>query len=350
MSWRGLYDTARADGGAAAGYYNDNVRVESDTGPVNVRIPIPGAELMDLKMWGEEEVLAGIEPYVDQAPRLLHFSADPQYQIHEYISGCVLNDVAPRGVAVPAHVIGDVVRLFRQLANVPLERLPALPPSWPEEANTVGFAHRLSDLTTWVYERFRDEYEPLFERLAIPAEPLRPIVALWNGLTPRPLSCVHADVHRKNIIISDGKSVFLDWELALWGDPAYDLAVHLHKMGYQATERDDVIRYWLREMPSDRITGWEPDLPAYLAHEQVKSAIVDTVRYAQIFVDPTRARESRRNLLIKLTTKLNNAYRRWRVNTSIDTGEVAAALTGWAATRRVDQSRGNGAPSKSTTE
>ncbi|MFD0850890.1 phosphotransferase [Actinomadura adrarensis] len=35
----------------------------------------------------------------------------------------------------------------------------------------------------------------------------------------RPFACVHADVHRKNMIVNDGVTAFLDWEPALWGDP-----------------------------------------------------------------------------------------------------------------------------------
>ena len=38
------------------------------------------------------------------------------------------------------------------------------------------------------------------------------------------------------MILARGRTYFLDWELALWGDPVYDLAVHLHKMGYSPQE------------------------------------------------------------------------------------------------------------------
>jgi hypothetical protein len=34
-------------------------------------------------------------------------------------------------------------------------------------------------------------------------------------------------------------------------------------------------------MPAAHTTGWEPDLDAYLAHERIKSVIVDTIRYCQ---------------------------------------------------------------------
>ncbi|TCO54812.1 hypothetical protein [Actinocrispum wychmicini] len=45
---------------AAAGFYNHNIRLETPGGPVIVRIPIPGADTMDLRIWPESDVLTGI--------------------------------------------------------------------------------------------------------------------------------------------------------------------------------------------------------------------------------------------------------------------------------------------------
>ncbi|MGH3600364.1 MAG: phosphotransferase family protein, partial [Pseudonocardiaceae bacterium] len=138
--------------------------------------------------------------------------------------------------------------------------------------------------------------------------------------------CVHSDIHRKNMIIKDGVSYFLDWELALWGDPVYDLAVHFHKMGYTAAERDHVLQLWQAALRSEYIAGWEHDLDIYLAHEQIKSAIVDTVRYSQAFVDPSYAPEPAHLLVDKLTVKRNNAYWRWGITDRVNATIVEARL------------------------
>ncbi|MBG0829787.1 aminoglycoside phosphotransferase family protein [Planomonospora sp. ID67723] len=325
-----LYESARAHMDAAAGYYNKNVRVSTPDGPVNVRIPIDGADVMDLRLWREDEVLPAIAPYVPQAPRLLHTSADPVFQVHQFIHGRVLNDLAPRGVPVPAHVPADVVRLLAQLVEVPREKLPALPPAWPAGEDTPGFGRKLSDLTMWVYSTLVADYEWLYTAFRIPADPVSAAESAWPTLTARPLVCVHADIHRKNMIIDDGRTVFLDWELALWGDPVYELAVHFHKMGYLPDERDRVLRLWARTLPPEYTRGWEHDLEVYLTHEQIKSAVVDTVRYAQLFVDPSSAPEPEPDLVAKLTEKLNNAYRHWGVSPHADAAGVEAILRRWA--------------------
>ncbi|MGH3779120.1 MAG: phosphotransferase family protein [Pseudonocardiaceae bacterium] len=166
-----------------------------------------------------------------------------------------------------------------------------------------------------------------------PTDPLRYVEAAWTSLTRRPLVCVHSDIHRKNMIIKDGVSYFLDWELALCGDPVYDLAVHFHKMGYTAAERDHVLQLWQAALRSEYIAGWEHDLDIYLAHEQIKSAIVDTVRYSQAFVDPSYAPEPAHLLVDKLTVKLNNAYWRWGITDRVNATIVEARLRDWAERR-----------------
>jgi aminoglycoside phosphotransferase (APT) family kinase protein len=332
--WQDLYATGAAHLAAAAGYYNKNVRVDTAGGPVNVRIPIHGADVMDLRLWREEEILPAIAPYIQHAPRLLHASDEPRYQVHEFIEGPVLNTIAPRGVRVPPHVPADVVRLLTELTTIPRETLPATPADWPHGDDTITFAWRLSELTEQVHATYRDQYAPQFQDFGFPADPLAPIEAVWPSLTQRPLVCVHSDIHRKNMIIKDGESYFLDWELALWGDPVYDLAVHFHKMGYTLAERAHVLALWRAALSPEYIAGWERDLDIYLAHEQIKSAIVDTVRYSQAFIDPSYAPEPEHVLVDKLTVKLNNAYRRWAVTDHVDSATVEARLRSWAESHR----------------
>jgi aminoglycoside phosphotransferase (APT) family kinase protein len=237
-----LYRFALEHTESAAGFYNRNVVVPADAGPVIVRIPIHDADGMDLRVWPEHEVVTAIAPYVTAAPRVLHVSKSPAFQIHSYVEGKLLDDVAPKPKRVPESVPRDVVALFRQLNDVPRERLPALPRDWPQDENTTDFARKLSDLTAGVYAAFRDDFVSVFTALGIPEDPLAPILANWSSLTPRPFRLVHADVHRKNMILTEEGTVFLDWELALWGDPLYELAVHFHKMRYQPGDHDVVLQ------------------------------------------------------------------------------------------------------------
>ncbi|MDF5758810.1 aminoglycoside phosphotransferase family protein [Spongiactinospora sp. TRM90649] len=321
-----LYEAALQSRGGSSGFYNDNVRVDTETGPVVVRIPIAGADSMDLRLWPEQEVLATLTAHVSHAPRLLHVSQDPRFQVHEFIAGDLIADIAPRGRRLPPVVVHDVVELFVQLTSVPLAELPELPPSWPEDGDTVGFASLLSGITRQVYTTFGDEYRSLFSALGIPDDPLASVLARWPDLTPRPFGLIHTDVHRKNMILSDGRVVFLDWELALWGDPVYELAVHFHKMAYQEDEHAAVLGGWLDGMPSRSTEGWKDDLDIYLAHERVKSSIVDTVRYTQLIRAETLDEAEEAHLIRKLVAKLHAAGRVWQHDALITEAQVAALL------------------------
>lgn len=117
--------------------------------------------------------------------------------------------------------------------------------------------------------------------------------------------------------------------MRLWGDPVYDLAVHLHKMGYQDHERDHVLASWLAKMPVEHSAGWEPDLAIYLAHERIKSAIVDTVRYAQTFARGGGFPYPPETMIDMLTAKQNAARVAWRIPDQLTRDNVKEALDRW---------------------
>ena len=116
------------------------------------------------------------------------------------------------------------------------------------------------------------------------------------------------------MIVDAGVTYFLDWELALWGDPVYDLAVHLHKMGYQPDEEEAARAAWHAAVPAEAKVEWHADLATYLAHERVKSAIVDSVRYAKLIVAGTEPPDAEAALIDKLTTKVRAAHAVWNTD------------------------------------
>lgn len=333
---RDLYQEAAARVGSASGYYNHNIKLTTPAGPVIVRIPIPASDTMDLTIWPEASVLRTIRDLVTHAPRLLYASDDPRFQMLQFIDGEQLDAIAPRGVPVPGHVIGDVGELFRQLGAIPQEGIPPLPADWPADGKTAEFARRLSTITESVYERFLPEFGELFTALGIPSDPLALVLARWTTLHARPFRLLHTDLHRKNMIVSSGRTYFLDWELALWGDPVYDLAVHLHKMGYSPSEYEAAEAAWLASVPRGASESWETDLDAYLTHERIKSAIVDTVRYTKIIVSGHASAQSKAEFLGKLSAKLEAAQAtgsNWPGHKSPGPDKIMSIIRDWAHKR-----------------
>ncbi|MEU6523290.1 aminoglycoside phosphotransferase family protein [Streptomyces sp. NPDC046924] len=327
MNWPALYGEALREGEAAAGYYNRNVGVPTPEGKVNVRIPLEAADVMDVRVWHEEDVLTCIRPYVPRAPELRHVSRSPRFQVHHFIDGRVLDSFSPRGSAVPDHVMGDVVEVMDALARIPREKTPPLPADWPASGDSGGFARLLARLTQQVYDSHRDEYGTVFADFGIPDEPLAVVEPLWDGLASRPFAVLHSDLHRKNMIVSSGSTWFLDWELALWGDPMYEIGIHFHKMDYPDHQRAEVFRQWRTRLPKSSTAGPAANLDLYLAHERIKSAIVDTIRYSKQLA---RADEPQREFLIeRLARKLNVARAVWGEEPTMTPERVAQALAPW---------------------
>lgn len=322
-----FYHEAVARTDSAAGYYNHNVRLDGALGAVNVRIPVPGADIMDLRQFPEADVLRAIEAAVESAPRLRWDSRSPVYQIHDHIEGELLDRIAPRGVAVPAHVPTDVAALFGALRQVPATLLPPAPDE--RRGDPVAFANRLSDVSRRVFREAGESFGRVYSELGVPTDPFEGIVEAWNTLRVRSFRLLHADVHRKNMIVHRGRVVFIDWELALYGDPLYDVATHLHKMGYFPHERDALLAAWTSAEPAAAAGEWATDLQTYLNHERVKSVVVDAVRYAKVLAEGSRGPEGEQALVANLAAKLEAGRAIWGLPEPVDPAHVEAVLRSW---------------------
>lgn len=326
MNWPALYAEALRATDVAAGYYNRNAGLDTPDGRVNVRIPLAAADVMDVRVWREEDVLVAVRPYVDYVPELRHISQKPRFQVQSFIDGEILNDFSPRETAVPDHVIDDAISLMGQLTAIPQAKMPPLSEDWPVSGDSAAFGRRLAALTHGIHTAHRLEYAGVFDHFGFPADPLAPVTERWASLTPRPFAVLHADLHRKNMIVAAGSTWFIDWELALWGDPVYEVAIHLHKMDYPAEQRDGLLQRWLRVLPPDSTTGWRRDVDTYLWHERIKSAIVDTIRYSKQLASPQTDPAMCDFLISRLAKKVNAARRIWGLVPDVTPERIRSGL------------------------
>lgn len=315
------------------GFYNRNIPLMTDVGDrVIVRMRKPGvdAEVMDPKLWPEQDVLAAIAPYVTSAPRLLHASSNPDFQIHTYIEGRLLPDMAPDGAPLPAAVLAGLESFFVQLLRIPREVVPPVPTDWPADGDTTAFAQSLLDLVREIRHRGDERISGLYEALRIPKDPCAALEARAANLAARPFRLLHADIHRKNMILTpEGQVAVLDWELALWADPVHDLADHIHKMSYTASDRATVLDAWERAAPPESRAQWLEDLDFYLAYQAMKSAVVDTVRWGRRIAESSRGAQL--TLARELERKLATARPHWGDKSSAGSNarEVLAAAQYW---------------------
>lgn len=320
------YEAARRTTDGMTGYYNENYRVDTAVGPVLVRIPIAGADEMDIRLFRESEILTLVRGQRVRAPRVLFVSDAPPFQIHQYVEGVQGSIAFPPGTDIPAHFIPDVVTMIERLHRVRSDELPAAAPDWPHDGDSTGILRRLIANTQRIYDESVARFGWLYEEIGVPENPLVSVWAQASTLSPRPFRLCHCDIHRKNVIVEHDSTYFLDWEHALFGDPIYDLAVHMHKMGYPPADETRFIELTRDRLEGQTTTALERDIDLYRRHERMKSVIVDAVRYRKQGTAPGVGNAQVDYLAGKLAQKTTAAAPLWG-SRSLSVPDAAELLT-----------------------
>lgn len=304
---------AKKDGHQLCGYYNENYQINLDGHECVVRQPITGADEMDLGFVHEEAVLRCVREKTDiPVPEVYAVSTEPYFYVEEFLQGDVLNDTHPRGTLVPGHFIDDVVRLKNALWQMDYSSLTkCFPKDWPTGDDVAGFYKQEENMVRKVYNRFKDSYKKLYEAFGMPSDPFEYTSELGMLLTRRPLVLGHCDIHRKNVIIKDGVSWFLDWEKALITDPVYDVAVHIHKMYYTPDEQMRFLNEIKLTVPAHFINGMDKDVERHLILQRVKSLIIDTVRTHRHVIDPNESPDVQDYVVNQYARKINQVQSIW---------------------------------------
>lgn len=232
--------------------------------------------------------------------------------LQRFIEGSTLARYGRPGSAVAEAHVAQIERLFRELAMVPAASLPtgappagaatAVPPTGAATAvhpadgpdmTAVGvadgdcgaFAEGLIRFTEErVHQAYRPLYGRLFAELGVPESGMARLAERTRSFSRRPFCLLHGDLHRENFIVDgDGRLWTIDWELAMFGDPLYELATHLHLMGYPPEQEADVARRWrdaVEEVRPGSSYGWRADLPWLLEYKRAQSVYTDVIRAA----------------------------------------------------------------------
>ncbi|SOD85591.1 aminoglycoside phosphotransferase family protein [Streptomyces sp. Ag109_G2-15] len=143
-----------------------------------------------------------------------------------------------------------------------------------------GFYDWLSDQLVALVARLPQESLQLARFLGLPDAPrLREILAR-HQVAHRAPALLHGDLNPWNLVRrDDGLALTLiDWEMALVGDPLYDLVRHMHLTPTRPEIRDRLFRRWERRLPSEYTWNWREDWQVYRWTEIVRSAYVDLDR------------------------------------------------------------------------
>lgn len=329
--------------GPLPGYHHETYAVRltapglfgRSAGWVKLRDPRPGLLWFDRRCFAsEDDLLTRLAGRVSHVPEV---GSIDSLTVQSFIEGCTLAEVAAPGEEVPAAFLDQIMRLFRELLAVDPHdpQLLALHSPPPEDRDTTAFARALVRFTlTDVVEHALPHFDTLFRRLGIhpksASSSASALEARLEGMTPRPFGLLHGDIHRANLIVDKQNALWtIDWELALLGDPLYDLATHLHLMRYPAGQANEVVARWAEVAEQARpgaADGVEEDLPRYLAFKQIQSVYTDVIRQAYSM---EQGETSTADAAKAVNAALDRAAPALPLPTVVGTGEIEQELVRW---------------------
>ncbi|MBW8798672.1 MAG: aminoglycoside phosphotransferase family protein [Streptomyces sp.] len=209
--------------------------------------------------------------------------------LQRFIEGDTLAYFHKSGTVIPDIYLRQIMDLFRQMVVIRpdflrVDRRCKLDDR-ADDGDSEGFLERLVLFTEQrVFLANRERFDGLFGDLWLGEDSFRHLRKNVFGLARRPFCLLHADLHRENFIVdAESRLWTIDWELAMLGDPLYDLATHLHLMRYPARHERAVAQRWSEAVEGVRAgisSGWEDDLERLLNYKRAQSVFTDVIRTA----------------------------------------------------------------------
>ncbi|MFJ3304435.1 phosphotransferase [Streptomyces sp. NPDC086549] len=239
----------------------------------------------------EDELLCALRGRVKRIPEVVEIEGT---RVQRFIEGQTLRSLRLPGRRIPPEVFWQIVGLFRQTARITPDMLDVVRlcsyEDRPVEGDSDGFLEQLITFAEKeVYQSNLEQFGVLFGDLGVSDESFRYLRKHVPGLRERPFCLLHGDLHRENLIVDPARMLWaIDWELAMLGDPLYDLATHLHLMRYPDVQARRMVEEWCRAVERVRpgsSSGWQRDLFLLLDFKRAQSVFTDVIRVSLSLCD-----------------------------------------------------------------
>ncbi|UQT57746.1 aminoglycoside phosphotransferase family protein [Streptomyces durmitorensis] len=281
-----VFEALVAEGAAPASrvfkgtaHLNTVVRVPAIDFPVVVRRMLTSDERRERRILSEHAVLRLIEQSREpvRAPRVLALGTSDlkdQFAIHSFEGPGTgdLPPVHPVDGLRPAEA-DHLVDQLGALARIDGHELD------PTACERDFYPWLCSELVQLV-EALPKESLKLARELGLPGASRLGELLSRHRLARRRSSLLHGDLNPWNLVRHEdlcGLTV-IDWEMAMVGDPLYDLVRHMHLTPVRPEIRQRMFIRWVGSLPLECTTGWAEDWPVYRWVEVIRSAYVDLDR------------------------------------------------------------------------
>lgn len=256
-----------------------------------LRAPRPGVLWFDRRCFdSEDRLLIALQGRIARIPETVEVV--PDVFLQGFVEGRSLGAGPLPGRTLSSRHESQLAQLFQEVVAIRTDELDRLvrtcaPGGHPAaDGDSAAFLNRLIDFTAEdVHDRHVRRYGALFKALGVRRSALDALRGPAGRLTCRPYTLVHGDLHRSNFIAAeDGDLWTIDWELAMIGDPLYELATHLHLMRYTQRDADRIGALWAQAVEAARpgaARAWRQDLPHLLAYKRTQSVFTDVIRAAE---------------------------------------------------------------------
>ncbi|MDT0463511.1 phosphotransferase [Streptomyces sp. DSM 41699] len=259
-------------------HLNTAVRVAGVAFPVMVRRRAGSSSPLERRFLNEHVVLGAIEQtgVRVRAPRVLALGTSglrEQFTVHTYegpVDG-IRPPAHPEYGLLP-HEADDLVDQLAELTHVPCDRFA------PDFGEMDFYSWLRAELVRMVGELPTDTRD-LARELGLPDSVRLDEILTRHILAPRRSVLLHGDLNPWNLVRrADGGLTLIDWEMAMIGDPLYDLVRHMHLTPTRPDIRRRLLDRWSRRLPDDCTKGWQEDWRVYRWIEIIRSAYVDLDR------------------------------------------------------------------------
>ncbi|MEV1064691.1 aminoglycoside phosphotransferase family protein [Streptomyces sp. NPDC050263] len=261
-------------------HLNSVVWVGDMSTPVVVRRKLPNVSRREPSYLSEHAVLRAIEESGVRvaAPRVLALGEsypDDGFSIQTYVGTRVdqppshpVNGLLPHEADALVDQLCELTRVDHMLID--------------PQAGDVDFYEWLKEQLVGLVRNLPKESLQLARTLGLPDEwRLREILSR-HRLSRRAPALLHGDLNPWNLVRRNDHHALtvIDWEMALVGDPLYDLVRHMHLTPTGPEIRTRMFRRWEAKLAKEHTANWDKDWTVYRWIEIVRSAYIDLDRLA----------------------------------------------------------------------